>query len=90
MRKYIAQCNKNFEISTLKNLHRTKLGFLAGCLLYQCDTIHFTGDRTARIIEKPRVIEVETLDDGTVQSVPPVTTPRRGSHVRTKIQNGVT
>nr|XP_039263735.1 selenide, water dikinase 1-like [Styela clava] len=37
------------------------------------------GDRTARIIDKPRVIEVETLEDGTVQSVPPTSTPRRNS-----------
>lgn len=43
------------------------------------------GDRTARIIDKPRVIEVETLDDGTVQSVPPVTTPRRSSQVKPQI-----
>uniref|UniRef100_H2YQM1 selenide, water dikinase n=1 Tax=Ciona savignyi TaxID=51511 RepID=H2YQM1_CIOSA len=35
------------------------------------------GSRTARIIDKPRVIEVQTLEDGTVQSVPPTTTPRR-------------
>lgn len=39
------------------------------------------GDRSARVIDKPRVIEVQTLEDGTVQSVPPVTTPRRTSHV---------
>uniref|UniRef100_H2YQM3 PurM-like N-terminal domain-containing protein n=1 Tax=Ciona savignyi TaxID=51511 RepID=H2YQM3_CIOSA len=32
------------------------------------------GSRTARIIDKPRVIEVQTLEDGTVQSVPPTTT----------------
>nr|CAB3265973.1 selenophosphate synthetase 2 [Phallusia mammillata] len=36
-----------------------------------------SGTRTAKIIEKPRVIEVQTLEDGTVQSVPPITTPRR-------------
>ena len=36
------------------------------------------GNREAKIIDKPRVIEVETLPDGTVQTVqPPLVGPIR-------------
>ncbi|CAK8675981.1 unnamed protein product [Clavelina lepadiformis] len=44
------------------------------------------GNQTAKIIDKPRVIEVETLDDGTVQSVPPTTTSRRPNHPKAVVQ----
>ena len=46
--------------------------------MFSIHTVDFClGKKTAKIIEKPRVIEVETLEDGTVQSVPPISQPRR-------------
>jgi len=35
--------------------------------------LSFEGPKLARMIDKPRVIEVETLQDGTVQTVPTIT-----------------